>query len=361
MKNKLLLLVLAIIVVLISYPRFNQQDLWGLKNYTGKAEEYNIVRGYYYSGDAVEYLYAVKYYRGELLRSELSTPWVYRCFVPYVAHFLPIKDPFTSLNITNVIFFLFTILIFYKINLLLGFKEIYSIIGCYILGISFYPFYYLTVGLVDSGFLFFFTLGFYSLIKRNDFLFLISVTLGVFAKESAIILIPVYFIYQYVFNNINFRKISKLIFYLFIIFLPFSAYLWIRYMFSDLPNYFWMPTLFSIFYNLARFRSYVAPILTLNVPGLLGCYFIYLYLLKKMRFKYSENISEDIQLKYQKLFIVLFFVLSSTGIYGYLAAVADGRSFMPMFMICIIMTIILITNYKKNIVVFNKNKGANKK
>lgn len=347
MRTLLLFPLLFFFVIIISYPRFNQQDIFGIKKLSGKAEDYNIVRGYYLSGDAVDYLYSVKYYRGELKRDELRTPYVYRALVPFYASFLPIDDPLTALNVANIIFFLIAIVSLYFLLLSIGFEKIYAVCGIYLFGISFFTFYYLTFGNVDSGVILFVIIGLNAIIKRNNLLFLLSLTLGVLVKETAFILIPFYFAYQVLFRKYLSLKGHNIIHYILILIIPISAVCFVRVLFSDLPQYFWTPSWELIYSNLIRVKAYFSPLLTLGIPGIVSIIFLYLYYKKNIRVKFSERKSDIEQLNLQKYFILIFVLSSFLGLYGYLAAVADGRAFMPMFIVSIILTLISLTYYKK--------------
>jgi hypothetical protein len=331
----------------LCFPRFNQQDLFGLKNFTGKAEDYNIARGYYLAGDAVDYLYAVKYYRGEIERKELKTPYVYRVLVPYLASFLPIKDPLTALNIMNVILYLIAVAFLYLLILEIGLSRGYAIFGIYLFSISFFTFYYLTFGNVDSGVVLFVIIGLNAIIKRNNFLFLAALLSGVLVKETAFILIPFYFIYQFIFRDTIKVKGSDILFYISIFVIPFLALTFIRIVFSDLPQYFWTPSKDLIFNNLIRGKAYFSPVLTLGVPGAISLLFIYFYFKKKLRIKFTDSMDNNTQLKLLKYFVTIFFISSLLGVYAYLAAVADGRAFMSMFIVSVILAVILVKFFKE--------------
>ncbi|MBS1493872.1 MAG: hypothetical protein JST55_10185 [Bacteroidetes bacterium] len=346
MRTLLLFLVLIISILILSFPRFNQQDLFGLKNFTGKAEEYNISRGYYLSGDAVDYLYAVKFYRGEIDRKELKTPYVYRVMVPFIASFLPIKDALTSLNVLNILLYLTSIFFLYFLILDLGINKKYALIGIYLFGISFFPFYYLTFGNVDSGVILFVIIGLNAIIKRNNFLFFVALISGILVKETAFVLIPFYFIFQFIFRNTLTIKKTDVLFYIFVIIVPFLAMTFIRIVFSDLPQYFWTPSINLILSNLVRVKAYFSPFLTLGVPGGVSIIFLYLYFKKKLRIRFSDSFDNSEQLKLLNYFISIFSVSFLLGMYAYLAAVADGRAFMSMFIVSIILTVIMIQHFK---------------
>ncbi|HEX2788628.1 MAG TPA: hypothetical protein VHP32_12085 [Ignavibacteria bacterium] len=329
---------LFVFVIALSFPRFNQQNLFGLNKIAGQYDEYNIVRGYHLSGDAVDYLLCVKYYRGETDRGKLNTPFVYRFLVPYLASLLPVNDALTSLNVMNIILFLCSIVLFYFTLKALNFSKSFSVIGCYMLGISFFTFYYLTMGLIESGFIFFYVVGLYSIFKRNDFLFLIALTLGALAKEFTLILIPTYFIYNYIFKQ---YKPNKLIFYSAIFILPLTAIAIVRIQFNDLPSYIWTPAFDLFFTNLFRTRAYIAPLLVLGIPGLISIMFVYLYFVKKYKMEYDINLSVTEQYNYQKFFVAIFFFSMFLWVYGFMSAVADGRSFMPSFITSIFITLMV--------------------
>lgn len=348
-------ILLFIFVIILSYPRFNQQDILGIKKLSGHHEQYNIVRGYYLSGDAVDYLFCVKYYRDEIEKSEIRTPFAYRMLVPYFASFLPIGDALTSLNVMNVVLFCFSLILFYCTIRKLNFSSKHAVIGCYLLGLSFFTFYYLTIGLIESGFVFFYILGFYSIFKRNDFLFLIAITLGVLAKEFTLVLIPTFFIYNFIFKLF---KPKRFLLYTLIFILPLAVIVLVRIQFNDLPAYIWTPELNLFLNNVFRIRAYIAPILVLGIPGFIGVIFVYLYLIKKYRMEYDNDIPVKEQLNYQKFFVAIFFFSILLWIYGFMSAVADGRTFMPSFITAIFMTLITIKYFQNRINMresFNEN------
>lgn len=336
-------ILLFVFVIALSFPRFNQQNLFGLNKIAGQYDEYNIVRGYHLSGDAVDYLLCVKYYRGEIDRGKLNTPFVYRFLVPYLASHLPIKDALTSLNVMNIILFLCSLILFYFTLKALDFSDGFAVTGCYMLGLSFFTVYYLTMGLIESGFIFFYVLGLYSIFKRNDVLFLTALTLGVLAKEFTLILIPTYFIYNYIFGIFN---LKKSLYYFLIFALPASVLIFIRYSFNDLPFYMWTPGVNLFFNNLIRFRAYVAPALVLGLPGFVSILYVYLYFAKNHRFEYDNSIDVLDQLNYQKFFVTIFLFSILLWVFGFMSAVADGRTFMPSFINSIFISLIIIKDFQ---------------
>jgi len=114
-----------------------------------------------------------------------------RVLTPFLAGLLPFSTP-TNFLIVNFIGLVGTAFVLFLFLKKLKFSDTLSFIGSLIFLVNHTI---MNSGwLVDALFYFFFILGFYAILIKNDLLFFISLLIGVFNKELALLLIPLYFI-----------------------------------------------------------------------------------------------------------------------------------------------------------------------
>lgn len=101
-----------------------------------------------------------------------------------------------SMNFTlvNIIFLTGTALILFYYLKGLGFVEYESLIGAFLFFTSFFVVNYYSVPLVDSMGMFFVVAGIWAIMKKQIFWLTVIFILGVFAKETIFVLIPVVFL-----------------------------------------------------------------------------------------------------------------------------------------------------------------------
>ncbi len=145
-----------------------------------------------------------------IFRSEVIAPFCYRPLVPFLAWVIPLNLQLSFALINFIAIYLTGIVLYFTLRLY--FDKKISIVGLIFFcllnhmvpGIPsfqnyyfFYVYFYLNY-MVDPLAYFFLMCCFYSILKSNNKLYCIFLTLGVLTKEIVIFTIPVYFIYLYI-------------------------------------------------------------------------------------------------------------------------------------------------------------------
>lgn len=126
----------------------------------------------------------------------ILAPFSYRILTPLIVYLLPLKHymGFIVVNLTATIGT--SILLYYYLKKL-NIVRIYRIIGTLFFLFSPSVLYsLLNINLVDPLSYLFFLLAFYAILTKDDKLFLIAVVLGVFNKETILLVIPLFFIFK---------------------------------------------------------------------------------------------------------------------------------------------------------------------
>jgi len=306
---------------LVVLPRFNWRDLpQPFNQFVGEKPF-----------DVEQYEKYVEYFRGNKnLADELEGPFSYRPLVPLLASLLPFES-LTSLNLVNLFFLTLGLIYLIKLLLKLGFNEKELIISNLIFIFSFPLFYYATSGYIDASLIGIMLISNCYLMTNRYFLFIFSFTIGIFIKETIIVLLPVSTVY-YLLNEktkIKFVKISiPIILYLIIVGV-------IRNLVPQKEIYFWKPSYEILHYNLLRIKTYITFILTLGIPGLLSFYIVF----KKNR----KNIPKEIL--YPMFTGILFSFL--LWVYSLFAAYSDGRQLWTSYVFAVPLTCYLLANWSK--------------
>lgn len=306
---------------LIALPRFNWGDLpQPLNKFVGEKPF-----------DIEQYEKYVKYFRGDKnLADELEGPFSYRPLVPLLASLLPL-EPLTSINLVNMFFLTLGLIYLTKLQLKLGFNEKEIIISSLIFIISFPLFYYAASGYIDASLIGIMLISNYYLMMNKYYLFILSFIIGVFIKETILILLPVSTVY-YLMNEktkIKFLKISvPIILYLIIVGI-------IRNLAPQKEIYVWKPSYDILHYNLLRIKTYITFILTLGIPGLLSFYIV----ITEKR----KNIPKEIF--YPLLTGIAFSIL--LWIYSLFAAYSDGRQLWTSYVFAVPLASYLLTLWSK--------------
>lgn len=251
--------VLLLALALVIYPRFNRQDIGPLKSsIVGRASD-----GTPSMGDAPEYVNCVRYYRGEISKNQLTTPFAYRAGVPYVAALLPVKDPMTAINCINYIGLALALFFLHKTMLGMGYGFREVVIGDFIFVFSFPVFYYGAIGLVDPVWLTALAAGLFCLYRQQWVWLCGVVAVGALIRETTIVLVVVTAVYLLVVSPRRWFLIMTLVALAFV--LPSMG---TRIAFDDLGHYVWKPSLFYLHQNL-RLRAAAAMLLSLGIPGML--------------------------------------------------------------------------------------------
>lgn len=256
---------------LIALPRFNWGDLpQPLNKFVGEKPF-----------DVEQYEKYVEYFRGNKnLTNELEGPFSYRPLVPLLASLLPF-EPLTSINLVNLFSLTLGLIYLIKLLLKLGFNEKEIVIGSLIFIFSFPLFYYATSGYIDASLIGVMIISNYYLMTKRYYIFILSFTIGIFIKETIVILLPVSTVY----HLMNEKTRIKLVKISIPIILYFIIVGFIRNLAPQKEIYVWKPSYEILQYNLLRIKTYISFILTLGIPGLLSFYIVFTDKTKK----YSER------------------------------------------------------------------------
>ncbi len=214
-------------------------------------------------GDAPEYMVAVKYYRGEVPRDRLVTPFVYRVGVPWLASRLPIKDPMTALNCINFAGLALALFFLHGTMRAIGYGFRAAVAGDVLFVFSFPVFYYGTVGLVDPVWLAVLSAGLFCLYRRYWVGLCVVIAMGALIRETTLVLVVVAMAYLWVSRPSRWVLIMLLVALAYIL-----PTLGIRLAFRDLPHYAWSPSWGYLRQNL-RLRALAAMALSFGIPGLM--------------------------------------------------------------------------------------------
>jgi hypothetical protein len=321
------LLVLIIILILLSFPRFNRNDI-GIRSLTAG--------GIGSLGDSADYTAMTLYFRGEKTVNDLRPPYTYRPLVPFLAALLPLKNPMTAINLINLLAMILTTIFMYKNIAWLDLDLNYCIIGCGLFVVSFPTFYYATIGYTDPVLVCLLTIGLY-LIFNNSWVLLASVIImGTLVKETIIILNITLMVYL-IFNRKIFIKQGLMLSSLMLLFFTVSYYFARRIIPVD-PGIGWVPSFERLIFNMSRTRCWLSFLLTYGVPGILALFI----------FKYRTTIW------FNKRFTVtatlLTGILLSFVLFGYsmLAAAADGRFIWTSYPFSVPLAVIVLSEIKNS-------------
>lgn len=302
------LIILITIIIILSIPRWNRQDLL-IKDFVGKelnnyAERTNY-RDINFSTDSYQYLQYINYFNGMEVDQELSAPYTYRPLLPYIASLMPF-DEFSSLNILNLLFAIAGLVALFLLLKALDLDDNTIFKTGLLYAFSFPIFYYNVVGLIDSSIIAALLFVNYLMVKERIIGVLLMVMGFVFAKETIILVIPMIFIYYFLkreyLNGLVFGG-AALVMYLLL-----SAL--IRLFISpSIENYIWTIDWYSINYNLGRPKAFISVFITGFFPMLFGHFGV----------KHSPK---NVYFKTLRIMIVFALLLV---IYSFMTAYADGR------------------------------------
>lgn len=259
MKRFAISVILLLSLALVTYPRFNRQDV-------GLLKEHVVGRGAgggQSMGDAPEYIRAVQYYRGQVSRDQLVTPFAYRVGVPYVAARLPIKDPMTALNCLNFAGLALALVFLHGTLRAIGYGYRAAVVGDFLFTCSFPVFYYGTVGLVDPVWLTVLSAGLFCLYRRHWAWLCVVTALGALVRETSLVLVVVAAASLLVTRP---RKWTLTLVLMVLAYL--LPTIGVRLAFHDLQHYAWAPSWGYLHQNL-RFRALAAMALSFGLPGIL--------------------------------------------------------------------------------------------
>lgn len=313
---------LIILLVLITLPRFNRNDI-AIGSITSN--------GLDDLGDAGQYISIVQYFRGDLSANELEAPFTYRPFVPLVASVLPF-DPMTSINIVNL--FSMAIAVVYVFNLLnkFCFSEIWSFIGGVLFVVSFPVFYYATIGYIDATLICLLTIGFYLIIQDSDLVFLTLLCIGAFVKETVVILIPLWILYNILHKRFDILRVMFILLYII------AFYISYRMAKNVIPigsKYFWNPNIGIFFSNMRRSRTLTSLILSMGLPGFL-CLLVY---------QFRKSLFDIYGYPLTITMIAGFMMSILLYVYSLFSAYADGRFIWVGYIFSVPLSLIIIRSF----------------
>jgi|SRR5690554_722074 len=323
-------LILFVCIVVVSIPRFNREDIGPLKYFFQRTEQglYDIdTEGLPF--DVHQYVLNTRYFKGrDDLKELLRPPWVNRPGVPFLASFLPFSA-LTSINIINIIsiyiasIFLILLLKHLKFNFRL------QVAGSLLFVFSFPNFAYGSSGYIDASVISVLFITLYLLVKEKWFIIPFVILMGIFIKETIIVIIPVIFLYIYFHKKASFAFSYSLILL--------SIYLIIaiiirNFLQSDKFEY-WLPSSERFIFNVSRIKMWLNLVLSLGIPG-----FIALFNFNKVKNHMNPKI---LLVLYTGFGLTILLFISSM-----FSAYADGRFIWPSYVFTIPITAYILDHSK---------------
>jgi hypothetical protein len=302
--------VLVLAVGLVSFPRFDRQDLGPIKKFSGKID------GEASLGDAIYYMNYVDYFRGERDIEDVDLPFRYRPLVPLIASVLPIESPMTALNIVNLIALYITILLLFLLLEHLGFGFRYCVIGCFLYAVSFPVFYMSTTGYLEACAMCLMTIGTYFIFRGRWSMVALTVFAGAFLKEVVVLLIPVAMIRLIGSGASRTKAVTRTLLVVAVFVMPMVV---IKSIFSGSPGLYWVPSFQTLLENL-RVRAMLSLSLSFGIPGVISLVFIA---------RYRRMVTLVRRQSAWPLMAGMFFT-ALLVVYSMLTAYTDGRFVWPM-------------------------------
>ncbi len=326
------LIILTVLLILITIPRFNRQDLL-VERFTGHdGITFQSDQGVIYdnlSEDVQQYLWLVRYFREPNAehKNELYAPFSYRILTPFIASLLP-YDEMTSLNLVNILFLIGTLLLLDSLMRQLRCNQKSRSTALMIFIFSFPTFYYSTIGYIDPGLIFFLTLGTWVLFTEKWILFPLVILLGIMMKEGIVMLLPLAFMVAYFHSARN--KVMGIVFLSILIYITTSY--WVRIHFIQDSGYIWMPSYKVALLNLTRFRAIFSLLVSWGIPGV---FFLIFMIMSFAERKYDRD-------KKHQILIIGSLISLAYCVYGIFSVYADGRLLWPAYVFWIPMIAVLL-------------------
>lgn len=305
-SNRAFILLVVSLVIVIS-PRFDRLDRFGLDAYSTGGKPAAVVKA-----DAQHYENHVLYFRGQATFEDLRKPWAYRPISPLVASFLPF-DALTSINVLNLLVLFVGLLCLLKLFGILGFSAATSTIGGLFYTCSFPVFYYGAIGYIDPVLVGMMSVSTYLIFAGKDKFFFVSFLVGALIKETYIVILPVWCVYQLLLTEHSLFRTGVLSLILLVGFVAIVAA--VRVFTPVGADYFWFPNSELINFNFFRLRSWGSFVLTFGVAGVLAVYYL------------TQSFSRLRDQPYSLVLLMGFLGNFAVFCYSMLSAYADGRYF----------------------------------
>lgn len=300
-KHFYTLLFLEFFLLLILSVRFDREDIGPVKSIASGNKEGQVFN------DSQSYVKYVEYFRGTATLHEVGVPFVYRPAVPWLASLLPFR-PMTAINIVNTIALSGGLVLLFLFFLRRPFPFHFTIIGSLMYVVAFPTFYYGSVGFIDPVLIVLLILGMYCIFHTRWWSLPVLIFCGVFVKETAVMLIPVAITYAVV-RNKSYRMKLAVMLLSFVI-----PYVFIKYIFSDVGSYAWIPSLDRVVSN-TRPRALLSAVLTFGVPGFISLGY----------FRYRKQLLTLFGKEF--LYPLMIGIMTSGALlcYSFMSAYTDGR------------------------------------
>ncbi len=307
---------LLIALLLVTAPRFDQNDPGPLAGITGTEQGGNL-------GDAEYYVRFVEVIRGEV-DGLPPAPFRYRPLTPLLAAPLPF-DALTSINVVNVVALAAATAGLWLILNALGVGERMEVLGCLLFIVSFPTFYYGAIGYVDPLSIAFIMIGTAALLTDRFLVMLLLLPLAAVARETTVILVPLGLAWMLVRGTGRRSTVLWLLAWIGAFGVTLALVRWGLY--DDGTNL-WRPSLARARENLSRPRTWLSGLLAIGVPGLI----------------IAVNLRRLPSLGRERLVLFGSGALLSIGLFAYavLAAYADGRFLWPIYAFTVPTAILLL-------------------
>jgi hypothetical protein len=263
--------------------------------------------------DEMQYINLTDYFKGNTVIDSIRSPYNARPLTPIIAAKLPCNSAI-SLEIVSCIGQLSTIFIAFALFFYL-YKSIFlANLGITLITFS-YPVLFLTsIPRVDALSLMFIWYSIYFIVKRNYLAMFITLLLGLSAKETAIIVIPFYFIYNYNWKYKLSGNIKTIISTVILVSASLFFLIFLRNYFSTKSPYLWKPDEYTLWFNLSRFDAYLSLIITL--------FQFFIITIINRKYINIELFTKDNLAKATSIGVISVFAIF---IYSFFSAYPDGR------------------------------------
>jgi len=219
--------------------------------------------------DSAYYSALTDYFKGDLAREGLTTPYVYRWVVPWFAAWIPSVDSATGIALCSVAALVGSVLALHGLLCALGCDGRGAIRGALAYLVSFPALNYGGAVLTDSTGMLVLLLASLALVRGWLWTLLGVMTVGAGVRESTLIFLPVIVLFHG--QQCDYRGLARVVP---ITLVALAVAAGSRHYFADLPAYYWTPSWSRFTANMARPISWatvlltIGPVFVLALPGL---------------------------------------------------------------------------------------------